>query len=91
MSTTTNYATMPVSALRAIVTSIYTPEYRQSMVLFTDLPPDVTQVLESTPNGLGKCYIAIGVILLVLSTLVVGLRFYTRTVLTRALGWDDRM
>ena len=91
MSSTTNYAMMPTSMLRAIATSLYTPEYRQSYLLFTDPPPGVTLHLESPPNGRGICYIAIRVILLVIFTIVVVTRFYARTVLSRALGWDECM
>lgn len=80
---------MPTSMLRAIATSVYTPEYRQSFMLFTEPPLGVTSHLEHAPNSRGICYIAIGVILLVISTAVVAMRFYARTVLSRALGWDD--
>lgn len=82
---------MSAPQLRALASSIYTPEYRQSLVNFTDLPPGVTQHYESAPNGLGKWYIAIGVILLALSTVVVAMRFYARRMLSRNLGWDDCM
>ena len=91
MTTTANYATMDKAMLRAIATSIYTPEYRQTVILFSDPPPGVTPQIVDPPNSLGKLYIAIGVILLVISTAVVAMRFYARTVLSRALGWDDCM
>ena len=91
MSTTTtiNYATVPTTLLRAIATSIYTPEYRERIITFTDIPPGVTPHFEAAPNGRGIAYIVVGVVLQIISTLVVGMRFYARTVLSRALGWDD--
>lgn len=77
--------------LKAVATSFYTPEYRNSIIAFTETPPGITPHLESAPNGRGIGYIVTAVILLVLSTTVVAMRFYARTILTRALGWDDCM
>lgn len=81
MSTTTDW--------KAMTTALYTPEYRQSIVQFTDTPPGVISYHESRPNGRGISYIVVSIILVLLSTAVVGVRFYARTALTRALGWDD--
>lgn len=91
MSTTTNYETIPTSMLRAIATSLYTPEYRKSIIPFSDPPPGITPHFQNAPNGLGIFYIVVGVILLAISTTIVALRFYARKIASRELGWDDCM
>lgn len=51
-------------------------------------PPGVTADVGG-PNPLGVFYIVISIFLLVLATAFVAMRFYTKAVLTRAMGWDD--
>ena len=71
------------------VTAIYTPEYRASMMNFTNAPPGVEVHYEHAPNGRGIGYIVVSILLLLISTIIVALRFYTKIILIRAPGWDD--
>lgn len=74
-----------------VVTAYYTPEYRASMMNFTDAPPGVHVHDENAPNGRGVGYIVVSILLLLISTIIVALRFYAKIVLIRAPGWDDCM
>lgn len=53
------------------------------------LPPDGVTPDFNSPNPLGALYIAIATCLLIISTMFVAMRLYTKIFLTRSPGWDD--
>lgn len=64
------------------------PGYFDINIIFVTPPPGVTANFNAAnPNG--SLYVAISIILLSLAIAATGLRMYTKTVLIRALGWDD--
>lgn len=57
---------------------------------FVDPPPGVIPCYDCT-NGNGNLLIVFALVGLFLSLACTGVRLYTKTFLTRALGWDDCM
>ncbi|MCJ1349072.1 hypothetical protein MMC31_007308, partial [Peltigera leucophlebia] len=63
------------------------PELWQT-ALPDDHPPGVIPDFHG-PNPNGTIYIVLGIIGLVMNTIVVFIRFYTKAVLKHSMGWDD--
>lgn len=74
--------------LRAQATALYTPEYRASIFEPPPPPPGI-KANYNGPNSAGMFYIAFTVIAYLLSFTFTATRVYTKTFLTRSLGWDD--
>lgn len=66
------------------------------MQAFLDTRPDLTppppgiEANFNAPNTNGMAYIIVAVIGIFLATLFTAVRIYTKGILTRSLGWDDR-